>query len=139
QPRAVRLDPSPLDEHEAARRGEDRPLLFGRERFPIEGEGDREVEDRVRTEGGGGASADRDLHLRPRRSSPRPAVRNPDDDPGGLERRQVFEEGPGLPRRPGERGGRAAALEQRPDERAPPGRALARDEEREEPLPIARR
>src|SRR5439155_18092439 len=98
---AIELHPPTAHEHQRLGAGAQLAPLPDAQRFAVDREGHREIEQRIEAEPGRRPPADAYGHLR---SRPRlPPVRYPHDDARRLERRYVAEEPVRLPWRPRQR------------------------------------
>ncbi len=137
--RAVGLDPPAPDEDEALGGLEDGAALGVRERLAVDREARGEVEHGVGRELRRRLPADPDDDLGPGGRAGRPPVRDAHGDARALEHGHLLQEGVSLARRPRQRVVDVAAVHERPHERALLCGALDGQQQREEPLAIARR
>jgi hypothetical protein len=132
----VQLHPLPSHEGEPVRAGEDLSPLRVREGLPFERDGDREVEERVQSEGGGRLAPNGDADLKPPGAIRPPPVGHPDHDAGRFEGRHVLEEAVRLAGRPGQRLEDVSRVHQVLEHGAGRGGAIDRSEQGQQRRPV---
>ena len=133
----IELHPPSAHEREPVRAGEELAPLGVGDGLAVERQGDREVEERVQSQGSRRLAADGDADLEPPRPARVPPVGHANDDAGRFEDRHVLEELVGLARRPGERLEDVSGVHQVLEQGAAGRGAADGGEERQERRPVA--